>query len=109
MTNIRSRSSAMPALSLRRKAPRSRFSFTVRFKKMPRPSGAWASPRATMSCGMRRVSSSPLKRTEPALGRSMREMARRVVVLPAPFAPMSATTLPSGTSSETPRSASMTP
>ena len=33
------------------------------------------------------------------------ETARRVVVLPAPFAPSTATTDPSGTSSEIPRSA----
>ena len=53
--------------------------------------------------------SSPSKRMLPPLDRSMRETARRVVVLPAPLAPMSATTSPAGTASETPRSAWMAP
>ena len=38
----------------------------------------------------------------PAVGRIMPEMARIVVVLPAPFEPISVTTLPFGTSIEMP-------
>ncbi len=76
---------------------------------MPRPSGACAMPRATSSCEASRVTSSPRKRRAPPEGRSIFEIARRVVVLPAPFAPMSATTSPAGTSSVIPRSASMPP
>ena len=76
---------------------------------MPRPSGACAMPRATSRCEGRRVTSSPRKRTRPPEGSSIFETARSVVVLPAPFAPMSATTSPAGTSSEMPRSASMAP
>jgi hypothetical protein len=76
---------------------------------MPRPSGAWAMPRATSSLGASLVTSSPRRVTEPEVGFSILETARSVVVLPAPLAPMRATTCPSGTSTETPRSAWMPP
>ncbi len=46
----------------------------------------------------------PAKRIPP-LRETVPEMARSVVVLPAPFAPSTATTSPSATSSETPWSA----
>ena len=42
-------SAAIPALSLRRKAPRSRFSSTVIRGKMRRPSDDWQIPRPTIS------------------------------------------------------------
>ena len=47
--------------------------------------------------------------TLPLLGRTVPEMARIVVVLPAPFAPISATTVPAFTSSEVPTSTSLKP
>ena len=53
---------------------------------MPRPSGACAMPSCTTSSVALRSSASFSKRIEPVV-RTMREMARRVVVLPAPFAP----------------------
>src|SRR6266542_895716 len=54
--------------------------------KVPRPSGAWAMPSCTTSSVPRRSSGSPWKRIAPVV-RTMREIARSVVVLPAPFAP----------------------
>ncbi len=66
-------------------------------------------PRDTSWWEASRVTSWSRNRTVPALGLSILEMARSVVVLPAPLAPIRATTFPSGTSSETPRSAWMPP
>ena len=51
------------------------------------------------------VMSLPSNVTVPLLDGSRPVMVCRVVVLPAPFAPMSATTSPSFTSKETSRSA----
>jgi hypothetical protein len=51
---------------------------------MPRPSGAWDSPRATMRWGASPVMSLPANRTRPRCGRTRPLTARRVVVLPAP-------------------------
>ena len=63
--------------------------------KMPRPSGACPMPRTTRRSARIRVMSAPSKTIEPwATGRSP-EIARMVVVLPAPLAPISATTSPS--------------
>jgi hypothetical protein len=45
----------------------------------------------------------------PALGSTRPEMARRVVDLPAPLAPIRVTTVPSGTDSEIPCSAAIPP
>jgi len=42
----------------------------------------------------------PSKRISPLRGRSKPEMVRRVVVLPAPFAPIKVTIWPASTSSE---------
>src|SRR5215211_5224751 len=75
----------------------SRFSSTVMPGKMPRPSGAWQMPRMTRRSGRSRVRSLPLKRIFPEATGRRPEMARMVVVLPAPLAPMSATTSPSST------------
>ncbi len=44
----------------------------------------------------------PPRLIEPAVGLIMPEMARMVVVLPAPFEPIRVTSLPCGTSSEMP-------
>ena len=72
---------------------------------MRRPSGTWATPRATTFSGgvpsMRR----PSNRTSPSDRASRPEIARRSVLFPAPLAPMMVTTEPSGTSMLTPRRA----
>ena len=67
-----------------------------------RDAGAARPPRA------RRAAACPAKRISP-LRRTIPEIARSVVVLPAPFAPSTATIAPSGTSSETPWSACTAP
>ncbi len=54
------------------------------------------------------MSASP-NRIRPARGRASPEIARMVVVLPAPFAPISDTTAPSGTSRLMPFTASVRP
>ena len=51
----------------------------------------------------------PWNSMAPEVGRRSPETARSVVLFPAPLAPMRATILPSGTSSEIPCSAWMTP
>jgi hypothetical protein len=51
----------------------------------------------------------PWNSIAPDVGRTSPEMARSVVLFPAPFAPMRATIFPSGTSSEIPESARTTP
>ncbi len=76
---------------------------------MPRPSGTCAMPSATISCGATPVIDVPASRTVPRDGRTSPEIARRVVVLPAPFAPISVTTWPSSTEKLTPLSAWMPP
>jgi hypothetical protein len=58
----------------------------------------------TMVSGALRLSDLPARRISPLL-RTVFEIARSVVVLPAPFAPRTATTACSATSSETPCSA----
>jgi hypothetical protein len=52
---------------------------------------------------------SPSKVTVPSRGDSKPVIVRSVVVLPAPFAPMSVTTSPFSTCIEMPRNASMAP
>ena len=59
-------------------------------------------PRMTISCAGTRVMSSPANMTVPALAGVRPEIERRVVVLPAPLEPISVTTSPSSTVSETP-------
>jgi hypothetical protein len=75
---------------------------TVRSGNTRRPSGTWAMPAATTRSGGSRSMRVPSKRISPDVSRARPEMARRVVVLPAPLAPMMVTMPPSGTSSETP-------
>jgi hypothetical protein len=71
-----------------------KFSITVMEGKTRRPSGQWATP----SCRMRRaealVMSSPSKMSRPPAGVTSPEIALSVVVLPAPFAPISVTSSP---------------
>lgn len=66
-------------------------------------------PRLTMSCGGRCVMSSPSNVTRPSRAGVRPEIERSVVDLPAPLEPISVTTSPSSTESETPFSASMAP
>src|SRR5260370_551777 len=65
-------------------------------------------PRRAMCSGARLEMSWPSKTTLPVL-RTVPDMARRVVVLPAPLAPRSATMPPASTLSDTPCSALMGP
>ena len=58
-----------------------------------------------MAAGEARVMSSPHSWTRPSSARINPERTRRAVDLPAPFAPISATTWPSPTSKEMPLSA----
>ena len=102
-----------PREPLRVNAPVSRFSSTVRCAKQWRPSITWHTPRRTRSFGVSRSIRSPRYSivplvTSPRSARSRLEIAFSVVVLPAPFAPSSATMPPSGTSSDTPFSTRIT-
>ena len=76
---------------------------TVRSTNVPRPSGTCAMPARAAASGppfscLPSSSIAPLRETMP-------EIARSVVVFPAPFAPRTATTSPSPTVSETSRRA----
>src|SRR5262245_58661760 len=90
------------AASVLVKVPSWRFSATVRRLKSRRPSGTRARPSFTRSGGSRLPSGRPSKRISPARGATRPAMALRSVVLPAPFAPTSATISPGRTSSEAP-------
>src|SRR5687768_11772338 len=80
----------------------SRFSCTVMPGNTPRPSGDCEIPRITRRSARSLVMSSPLNRIRPAATGRRPEIARMTVVLPAPFAPISATTSPSLTLRLTP-------
>src|SRR4029077_2219095 len=73
--------------------------------KTLRPSGQWAIPQASTRGGRAPVIFLPSNTMDPERGGTSPEIARRAVLLPAPFAPISATSCPSFTSSEMPRSA----
>src|SRR3954447_23649262 len=77
--------------------------------KIPRPSGDWLMPRTTRRSARNLVMSCPANRIRPAEIGRMPEMARMVVDLPAPFAPIRATISPSSTVSEMPCSAWIRP
>ena len=79
-----------------------RFSRTLSPSNTSRFSGTCTTPERTIRCGGRPTSDSPRSKTSPESGRSSPEITRSVVVLPAPLAPISATTSPSGTSIEMP-------
>ena len=66
-------------------------------------------PRATRRCAGTFVISSPSKTTRPLLGVNNPVIARNVVDLPAPLAPMSVTTSPALTVIDTLRSAWIAP
>src|SRR5215510_14153169 len=108
MVNTRSMS-ARTSPSERVKAPISRFSSTLSRLKMRRPSGTWVTPRRTMAWEATPTSEPPSKTTSPSRGTRSPEMARRVVVLPAPLLPRRATTSPSPTWKVTPFKARISP
>ena len=84
-------------------------SSVVRGAKTFLPSGECASPSRAIFAAPRPCTATPSSHTSPRLGATRPEMARMVVVLPAPFAPMSATTVPLFTSSEVPARTSERP
>ena len=74
--------------------------------KMPRPSGAWQIPSSTSLCGAMAGDVLALEADACRCVTGRRpEMVFRVVVLPAPLAPMRVTISPSSTVRLTPRSA----
>ena len=77
----------MPMLrSFTRYPPMSRFSSTLRFGNIQRPSGTREIPLATTSCGVC-GSGLPSYNISPLLGFKSPAMQRMSVDLPAPFAP----------------------
>ncbi len=97
------------SLSVRWNAPISRFSVTDMRGNRRRPSGLCAMPPATIVCGDAEVMSRPSNRIVPWRGRLSPLIARSVVDLPAPFAPISVTISPAPTRREMPLSAWMAP
>ena len=104
-SKIDSRSFSISALSLRTKAPRRRFSVTVKSLKTRLPSGTWAMPSFRILSADIFSMFLPSNRISPRDGWSSPEIARRVVLLPAPFEPIKVTKSESPTSSEMPFSA----
>ncbi|OPZ63219.1 MAG: hypothetical protein BWY85_01823 [Firmicutes bacterium ADurb.Bin506] len=96
-------------LSRREYVPISRFSRTDSSGNTCLPSGACTTPRPTMCSGASMSMPLPISSMLPAEGRTTPDIALRVVVLPAPLEPRSATTSPSRTSSDTPVSALIRP
>ncbi|CAB3772912.1 hypothetical protein LMG29739_06348 [Paraburkholderia solisilvae] len=107
--NIRSMSCLMPSLSLRRYAPICMFSSIDMRAKMPRPSGTIARPRRSSSCAGSPLIDWPMYSMSPAEYGFRPVIAFIVVVLPAPFAPISVTSSPCATSMSTPLTAWMPP
>src|SRR5205823_10072823 len=71
--------------------------------------GTWAMPSRTMASGESAAMLRPAKWMVPDCGRTRPEIARRVVLLPAPLAPSSVTISPASTRSDRPRTASTLP
>ena len=92
----------MPALSVRVNAPIRRLSLTLISGKTRRPSGTMTMPILTMASGAAPSIRFPAKCTVPLRSRRRPVMARRIELLPAPLAPISATVSPSPTSIDTP-------
>ena len=94
--------------------PARRFSATVRRPKIRRPSGTCTSPPRATSAGSSPIRLRPASSIEPPViaprcPRRVPDTARSSVLLPAPLFPSTATTAPSGTSSDTPSSARTAP
>ena len=79
-----------------------RFSATESEGKIARVSCTNAMRARAISKVASRLMSRPSKVTRPRRGATMRMIERKVVVLPAPLRPSSATTFPAGTASDTP-------
>ncbi|SPV00778.1 Protein of uncharacterised function (DUF1602) [Burkholderia cenocepacia] len=92
--NIRSTSFLICSLSLRRYAPICMFSMIDIRAKIPRPSGTIARPRLSSSCGGMPLIDLPSYSMSPAEYGFRPVIAFIVVVLPAPFAPISVTSSP---------------
>ena len=75
----------------------------------PRPSGAWISPSVTRRCALTRLTSRPSNHTDPDVSGSRPEIARIIVVLPAPLEPSNVTSSPSCTVIDTECSALIRP
>ena len=90
------------ALSRTMYAPIMRFSSTVMRAKTCRPSGTWARPSSIILLGAVLRRSVPSSIMEPLSAGTRPLIVCRVVVLPAPLAPMRETSSPSLTSSEMP-------
>ena len=106
----RLRSSSISSLrSLRLNLPISRFSRTVIPGKIPRPSGTWEMPRSTRLCAGILLISTPSNVIDPLETGRRPEMVLRIVVLPAPLAPISVTISPWFTTTDTPLIASILP
>ena len=86
-----------------------RLSSTVSEGNNWRPSGTWHMPAALIFSGASRVMSFPWKVILPLRLRTIPEIVWRRVLLPAPLAPRTVTTIPLGTVSDTPWRASMDP
>ena len=84
------------------RAAMARFSSTESEGKIARVSCTKAMRARATSNVASALMSRPSNVTRPRRGCTMRMIERSVVVLPAPLRPSSATTLPAGTSSETP-------
>ncbi len=82
---------------------------TVRLSNTRRPSGTSAMPSATTCWALKGMMSRPMKLMAPEAVLTSPEMARSVVDLPAPLAPIRVTICPCSTSKEMPFSASMPP
>src|SRR5262245_7995176 len=91
------------------RAPSWRWSRTVSVGKSWRPSGTCAMPRATIWAERSPSRRAPSNSIRPARTGKSPLIARRVVVLPAPLPPISATASPGRTSSETPAIAVRSP
>src|SRR5579862_5747419 len=85
------------------------------FSRTLSPPNGWViwnvrtTPWPQMRCGFRPVMSAPNARTRPRSGRMKPAIIANSVVLPAPLGPISATMRPSGTASETSRTAARPP
>ncbi len=87
----------------------SRFSITVMPGNTPRPSGDCEMPRTTRRSARSVLMSSPSKVMVPPESGRIPEIARMVVVLPAPLAPISVTISPCSTVRDTSDSAWIRP
>ena len=87
---------------LRVNPPIWRFSRTVRREKMRRPSGAWPMPALDELVGRDVRDVAPLELDRPGRGWSSPLIVLRVVVLPAPLAPIRVTISPRWTSRSMP-------